>query len=79
MSLVSALSRSGLGIEDFEDFIQADASINPGNSGGALINLRGELVGINTAILGSNGGTVGIGFAIPANMARHYPDVETSV
>ncbi len=68
--IVSALSRSGLGIEDYEDFIQTDASINPGNSGGALINLRGELVGINTAILGSNGGNVGIGFAIPANMAR---------
>ena len=68
--IVSALSRSGLGIEDFEDFIQTDASINPGNSGGALINLRGELVGINTAILGGNGGSVGIGFAIPANMAR---------
>ena len=68
--IVSALSRSGLGIEDFEDFIQTDASINPGNSGGALINLRGELVGINTAILGPSGGNVGIGFAIPANMAR---------
>ncbi len=68
--IVSALSRSGLGIEDYEDFIQTDASINPGNSGGALVNLRGELIGINTAILGSNGGNVGIGFAIPANMAR---------
>ena len=68
--IVSALSRSGLGIEDFEDFIQTDASINPGNSGGALINLRGELVGINTAILGAGGGSVGIGFAIPSNMAR---------
>ena len=68
--IVSALSRSGLGIEDFEDFIQTDASINPGNSGGALINLRGELVGINTAILGASGGSVGIGFAIPSNMAR---------
>lgn len=68
--IVSALSRSGLGIEDYEDFIQTDASINPGNSGGALVNLRGELIGINTAILGSSGGNVGIGFAIPANMAR---------
>ncbi|MEM7293895.1 MAG: Do family serine endopeptidase, partial [Pseudomonadota bacterium] len=67
--IVSALSRSGLGIEDYEDFIQTDASINPGNSGGALINLRGELVGINTAILGAGGGSVGIGFAIPSNMA----------
>jgi len=68
--IVSALGRSGLGIEDYEDFIQTDASINPGNSGGALVNLRGELVGINTAIVGPNGGSVGIGFAIPMNMAR---------
>lgn len=67
--IVSALGRSGLGIESFEDFIQTDASINPGNSGGALINLRGELIGINTAIVGPSGGNVGIGFAIPANMA----------
>ncbi|MAT66011.1 MAG: serine endoprotease DegQ [Gammaproteobacteria bacterium] len=68
--MVSALGRSGLGIEGYEDFIQTDASINPGNSGGALVNLRGELVGINTAIIGPSGGNVGIGFAIPANMAR---------
>ena len=68
--IVSALGRSGLGIEDYEDFIQTDASINPGNSGGALVNLRGELIGINTAIVGPNGGSVGIGFAIPINMAR---------
>jgi len=68
--IVSALGRSGLGIESYEDFIQTDASINPGNSGGALVNLRGELVGINTAILGPNGGNIGIGFAIPSNMAR---------
>ncbi|MFM8330197.1 MAG: DegQ family serine endoprotease [Candidatus Methylumidiphilus sp.] len=67
--IVSALGRSGLGIEGYEDFIQTDASINPGNSGGALVNLRGELVGINTAILAPNGGNVGIGFAIPSNMA----------
>ncbi len=67
--IVSALGRSGLGIEAYEDFIQTDASINPGNSGGALVNLRGELVGINTAILGPNGGNIGIGFAIPINMA----------
>jgi Do/DeqQ family serine protease len=66
--IVSALGRSGLGIEGYEDFIQTDASINPGNSGGALVNLRGELVGINTAILGPTQGNVGIGFAIPANM-----------
>ncbi|MDH5180883.1 MAG: DegQ family serine endoprotease [Gammaproteobacteria bacterium] len=68
--IVSALSRSGLGIEGYEDFIQTDASINPGNSGGALVNLRGELVGINTAIFSQNGGNVGIGFAIPINMAE---------
>jgi S1-C subfamily serine protease len=67
---VSALGRSGLNIEGYEDFIQTDASINPGNSGGALVNLRGELVGINTAIIGPSGGNVGIGFAVPANMAR---------
>jgi serine protease Do/serine protease DegQ len=67
--IVSALGRSGLGIEGYEDFIQTDASINPGNSGGALVNLRGELVGINTAILAPSGGNVGIGFAIPTNMA----------
>lgn len=67
--IVSALGRSGLG-EGFEDFIQTDASINPGNSGGALVNLRGELVGINTAILARGGGNIGIGFAIPINMAR---------
>jgi len=67
--IVSALGRSGLGLEGYEDFIQTDASINPGNSGGALVNLRGELVGINTAILAPGGGNVGIGFAIPTNMA----------
>lgn len=66
--IVSALGRSGLGIEGYEDFIQTDASINPGNSGGALVNLRGELIGINTAILAPSGGNVGIGFAIPSNM-----------
>ncbi|MGE0873246.1 MAG: DegQ family serine endoprotease [Burkholderiales bacterium] len=68
--IVSALGRSGLTQGAYEDFIQTDASINPGNSGGALINLRGELVGINTAIIGPSGGNVGIGFAVPANMAR---------
>jgi Do/DeqQ family serine protease len=70
--IVSALGRSGLGIESYEDFIQTDASINLGNSGGALVNLRGELVGINTAIFGAGGGNagnIGIGFAIPINMA----------
>jgi len=69
--IVSALGRSGLGIEGYEDFIQTDASINPGNSGGALVNLRGELIGINTAIFSQSGGNIGIGFAIPINMATH--------
>ncbi len=68
--IVSALGRSGLGIEGYENFIQTDASINPGNSGGALVNLHGELVGINTAIIAPAGGNVGIGFAIPVNMAK---------
>lgn len=68
--IVSALGRTGLGIEGYEDFIQTDASINPGNSGGALVNIGGELVGINTAIVGPSGGNIGIGFAIPSNMAR---------
>ena len=68
--IVSALGRSGLGIEGFEDFIQTDAPINPGNSGGALVDLRGDLVGINTAIFAPSGGNVGIGFAIPANMVN---------
>ncbi len=67
--IISALGRTGLGIEGYEDFIQTDASINPGNSGGALINLRGEFIGMNTAILAPSGGNVGIGFAIPSNMA----------
>ena len=72
MGIVRAKGRSGLGIELVEDFIQTDAAINPGNSGGALINTRGELIGINTAIVGGQtGGNVGIGFAIPANMARN--------
>lgn len=67
--IVSALERNDLGIEGYEDFIQTDASINPGNSGGALVNLKGELVGINTAILAPSGGNIGIGFAIPSDMA----------
>ena len=77
MGIVSATGRSGLGIEGYEDFIQTDASINPGNSGGALVNLHGDLVGINTAILsngegfGGQGGNEGIGFAIPINMAHN--------
>ena len=73
--IVSALGRSGLGIESYENFIQTDAPINPGNSGGALVNLRGELIGINTAILGGRGGgSVGIGFAIPSNMVGNIKD-----
>ena len=68
--IVSALGRSGLNLEGLENFIQTDASINRGNSGGALLNLKGELIGINTAILAPGGGSVGIGFAIPSNMAR---------
>jgi len=68
--IVSALGRTGLGVEGYEDFIQTDASINPGNSGGALVNLRGELVGINTAILTPSGANIGIGFAIPGHIVR---------
>ena len=68
--IVSALGRSGLSVEGYEDFIQTDASINPGNSGGALVDLRGRLIGINTAIIAPSGGNVGIGFAVPIDMAR---------
>ena len=68
--IISAMERSGLGIEGYENFIQTDASINPGNSGGALVNLRGELIAINTAIYSKSGGNIGIGFAIPINMAH---------
>jgi serine protease Do/serine protease DegQ len=68
--IVSALGRSGISPDGYEDFIQTDASINPGNSGGALINLRGELIGINSAIFSSSGGNIGIGFAIPVNIAK---------
>jgi len=70
MGIVSAKGRKNLNIEEYEDFIQTDATINPGNSGGALVNLKGELVGINTAIASQSGGSQGIGFAIPTNMAR---------
>jgi Do/DeqQ family serine protease len=72
--IVSALGRMGLGIEKYENFIQTDASINPGNSGGPLVNLRGEIVGINSAILSQSGGNIGIGFAVPINMARAVMD-----
>lgn len=69
--IVSALGRSGLNVENYENFIQTDAAINRGNSGGALINLSGELIGINTAILAPDGGNIGIGFAIPSNMVKN--------
>ncbi|GAC1455583.1 MAG: trypsin-like peptidase domain-containing protein [Steroidobacteraceae bacterium] len=72
--IISGLSRSGISADGYEDFIQTDASINPGNSGGALVNLRGELIGINTAILSRSGGNIGIGFAIPVNMAHSVMD-----
>ncbi|MBL0213902.1 MAG: trypsin-like peptidase domain-containing protein [Myxococcales bacterium] len=75
MGIVSAKGRGGMGIEEYEDFIQTDAAINPGNSGGALVNLKGELVGINTAIASPNGGYAGIGFAIPTTMARPIMDM----
>ncbi|PYS27069.1 MAG: hypothetical protein DMG11_17610 [Acidobacteria bacterium] len=74
MGIVSAKGVGGLGIEDYEDFIQTDASINPGNSGGGLVNLRGELIGVNTAILSPSGGNLGIGFAVPSNMVRETMD-----
>ena len=74
MGIVSAVGRSNIGLADFEDFIQTDAAINPGNSGGALVNIRGELVGINTAIFSTSGGYMGIGFAIPSDMAKSVMD-----
>lgn len=84
--IISALGRTTLGIENYENFIQTDASINPGNSGGALVNIAGELIGINTAILAPNRGSVGIGFAIPSNMAKsvmeqliEYGDVKRGI
>jgi serine protease Do len=74
MGIVSAVGRANVGIADYEDFIQTDAAINPGNSGGALVNVRGELVGINTAIFSTTGGYQGIGFAIPTSMAKNVMD-----
>jgi len=71
MGIISAMGRQNVGIVDYEDFIQTDAAINPGNSGGALVNLKGQLIGINTAILTKSGGDSGIGFAIPADMVQH--------
>src|SRR5437899_2284692 len=74
LGIVSATGRGGMGIEDYEDFIQTDAAINPGNSGGALVDAEGRLVGLNTAILSRSGGSQGVGFAIPANLARSVMD-----
>ena len=74
LGIVSAKGRANIGIVDYEDFIQTDAAINPGNSGGALVNMRGELVGINTAILSRSGGYQGIGFSIPTNMVKPIMD-----
>jgi serine protease Do len=74
MGIVSAVGRANVGIADYEDFIQTDAAINPGNSGGALVNVKGELVGINTAIFSTSGGYQGIGFAIPSNMVKSIMD-----
>jgi serine protease Do len=74
LGIVSAVGRQGVGISDYEDFIQTDAAINPGNSGGAMVNSRGELIGINTAIFTQSGGYEGIGFAIPSNLARSISD-----
>jgi len=71
MGIISAIGRANMGIVDYEDFIQTDAAINPGNSGGALVNLQGELIGINTAIFSRTGGYMGIGFAIPSNMVKN--------
>ncbi len=74
LGIVSALGRANIGAATYEDFIQTDAAINPGNSGGALVNARGELIGINTAIYSQSGGYQGIGFAVPSNLARRVMD-----
>jgi len=74
MGIISALGRGNVGIADYEDFIQTDASINPGNSGGALVNIKGELIGINTAIFSRTGGNEGIGFAVPVSLAKTITD-----
>jgi len=74
MGIVSAIGRANVGIADYEDFIQTDAAINPGNSGGALVNVSGQLVGVNTAIFSRSGGYMGIGFAVPSNMAKSVMD-----
>lgn len=75
VGIVSAKGRTGMGIETYEDFIQTDASINPGNSGGPLVDIEGKLIGINTAILSQSGGNMGIGFAIPVNMAKNIKEM----
>jgi S1-C subfamily serine protease len=86
--IVSALARTRVGVTDYQFFIQTDAAINPGNSGGALVNMQGELVGINTAIFSKSGGSIGIGFSIPANMVqtvvrkrrvRRQPSIRTAL
>jgi serine protease Do len=74
MGIISAVGRANVGIADYEDFIQTDAAINPGNSGGPLVNVKGELIGINTAIFSRSGGYQGIGFAVPSNMSRLVMD-----
>jgi serine protease Do len=74
MGIISAVGRANVGIADYEDFIQTDAAINPGNSGGPLVNIKGELIGINTAIFSRTGGYQGIGFAVPSNMVRLVMD-----
>ena len=74
LGIVSAIGRAGLGVSDYEDFIQTDAAINPGNSGGGLVDARGDLIGINTAILTESGGSQGVGFAVPSNLARRIAD-----
>jgi serine protease Do len=74
MGIISATGRGGLGIEEYEDFIQTDAAINPGNSGGALVDIEGRLIGINTAILSRSGGNMGVGFAVPVNLVRNIMD-----
>jgi serine protease Do len=74
MGIISATGRGGMGIEDYEDFIQTDAAINPGNSGGALVDAEGRVIGINTAILSRSGGNMGVGFAVPINLARNVMD-----
>ncbi len=70
MGIISALGRAGIGISDYEDFIQTDAAINPGNSGGPLVNTAGEVIGVTNAIFSTSGGYQGIGFAIPSNMVK---------